>query len=326
MKILVISAGGTICCKNENQIIKTGEKAYELLLANLKNETAEFSFLNAADIPSENNDGQRISQIVNSVIDNMPGYDGVILLHGTDTLQYTSAALSYACGSGCKSVVIVSADYVLADRRTNGFENFNCAVHFITENRAAGVFVVYKNKNEVCAVHRASRLLCHSDYSSCIYSAAGQIYAKFENGAFVKNKNYAAVPDEAAPFGKIQLSKYSGEIAVVYARPGLKYPKAGENTRCALIRAYHSGTLPSTDESFINFINSLQERQIPCFLSGGSGSVYESSAKFGKMGIIALPAMAFPAQYMKLWLSLSGGRNLPESMPLSVGEDKITNL
>lgn len=326
MKILVISCGGTICCKKENGIIRPGENAFALLIENTKCRAADFSFLDCGDIPSENSNGLRISHIVNTVLGNTGGFDGVILLHGTDTLQYTAAALSYACGASCAPVLVVSADYVLKDSRTNGYENFACAVQFIAKNGGRGVFVPYKNSGAAPAVHRASRLLCHMDYSAALFSLAGQVYGRFQNGVFKKNDGYRALEDEAPPFGRLSLCEYSDKLFVLHARPGLQYPEIPEGVQAVLVRAYHSGTLPHKDKSFLRFAAALRERQILCFLSGGGGSVYESAEKFGEAGIMPLPAMAFPAQVMKLWLTLAAGRNAAEAMPLSIGEDKIPNF
>ena len=62
------------------------------------------------------------------------GVDGIILTHGTDTLAYTSAALSFILKDLPVPVILVgaqrSSDRPSSDSRTN----LACAVNFITHS------------------------------------------------------------------------------------------------------------------------------------------------------------------------------------------------
>ncbi len=325
MKILVISSGGTICCNKENAVITPTESidAYNALTSNCRADEIEFYFEDLGSVPSENNNGARIAGIANAVTAAIEkDYDGIILLHGTDTLQYTAAATAFVCGCNTIPVIIVSSNYILADSRTNGFDNFNSAVDFIINKRGCGVFVAYKNTgDDATTIHRASRLLSHKDYDDALYSIRGQYYGKYEGGIFISNPAYREKEDETAPFGRIHLNETSDNIMVIQALPGLIYPKTGENTKAVLIRGYHSGTLPK--DGLIPFLADLKAHHIPCFLSGHGSETYESAAAFGENGIINLPTAAFPAQYMKLWLAQEAGLNLEKTMATSLGGDII---
>ena len=54
-------------------------------------------------------------------------YDGIIITHGTDTLQYTSAMLGYMFDDVSIPIVLVSSNYVLEDKRANGLINLSKA-------------------------------------------------------------------------------------------------------------------------------------------------------------------------------------------------------
>ncbi len=325
MKILVISSGGTICCNKENTVITPTESigTYNALTENCGADGIEFYFEDLGSVPSENNNGFRIAKIANGVtaaIDK--GYGGIILLHGTDTLQYTAAAIAFACGRNTIPVILVSSNYILADSRTNGFDNFNAAVDFIMNKRGRGVFVAYKNTGDgTTTIHRASRLLSHKDYDDALYSIQGQYYGKYDGGKFTSNPAYREKEDETAPFGKIHLHETSDGIMVMHAFPGLIYHKTGANTKAVLIRGYHSGTLPK--DGLMPFLDDIKAHNIPCFLSGHGDETYESAADFSENGIINLPTAAFPAQYMKLWLAQDAGLNLENTMAASLGGDII---
>ena len=58
-------------------------------------------------------------------------YDGIIVTHGTDTLPYSAAALSYALGNNCIPVCLVSSNYPIEDERANGVDNLHGAIRLI---------------------------------------------------------------------------------------------------------------------------------------------------------------------------------------------------
>jgi len=60
-------------------------------------------------------------------------YDGIIITHGTDTLAYTAAALSFYFNAIKIPILLVSSDYPLDDSKANGLDNFMCAVEFIRQ-------------------------------------------------------------------------------------------------------------------------------------------------------------------------------------------------
>ena len=100
-------------------------------------------------------------------------YDGIIVTHGTDTLPYSAAALSYALGNDCIPVCIVSSNYPISDERANGIDNLHGAIRLMESGYTTGetgnddkdagihcgVFVSYRNHDGVIYIHRASRLL-----------------------------------------------------------------------------------------------------------------------------------------------------------------------
>lgn len=78
----------------------------------------------------------------------MNSYDGIVVTHGTDTLQYTSAFLAYIFDGLNVPIVLVSANYPLDDSRSNGFENFVGAIDFIKSGSGNGV--LFRIKTQIC--------------------------------------------------------------------------------------------------------------------------------------------------------------------------------
>ena len=85
-------------------------------------------------------------------------YDGVIITHGTDTLNFTANLFSQIFCDIKIPLVIVSALYPLDDDRSRGVENFAGAVTFIESVDYGGVFVSFENFSENCKIHLASKI------------------------------------------------------------------------------------------------------------------------------------------------------------------------
>ncbi len=318
MKILVVFTGGTIGSSANNGVIIPNSESKRALIQNYNNkdgiifeETEPYFAL------SENSTGENLTKLVNCVYDNIDAYDGIIIAHGTDTLQYSGCAISFALGSNTVPVVLVSANYPLNDKRSNGNNNFKAAVEFIKSKGGKGVFVCYKNSNGITYIHRAARAMAHYEYSDDLFSIKNQYYGIMENGNFIKNEKYRAKKDEIKPFGKINLNKHS-EIKTIYSAVGENFEHNYNNIY--LVKTYHSGTLPTADKSFIDFAKS--DNQI--FISGfDKCSVYESAVIYKDLGLNILPVSTFISSYIKLWLAKSKGLPLNEIMQKSLGEDIV---
>ena len=328
MKILVIFTGGTIGSSANNRVISPNEENTRLLLEMYKNEYgADTQFVTAQPYYtlSENNTGKTLSQLISFVCNKMnDDYSGIIVTHGTDTLQFSAAALSYALGSDCKPVMLISSNFVLTDNRANGLSNFSAAFDFIKGGYGKGVFVPYKNSDGAVYIHRASRLLPHSELSDDVFSIKNQYYGSYNGKNFIKNSDYTAGKDEVKPFGKALLSDFSSELMVIQPYVGFEYPKIHKNTKAVLIKTYHSGTICTDCREFFDFAAELKQKNIPCYICGAENrDIYESAKAYKEFGFTILPPSAFIAQFIKLWLSLETGIDFSIICNKSLGEDLL---
>ncbi len=87
------------------------------------------------------------------------GVDGIILTHGTDTMSYTAAALSFALENVPIPVIIVGAQRS-SDRGSSDAEmNLVCASHFIANTKFAGVAICMHDgmSDTKCAINPAAK-------------------------------------------------------------------------------------------------------------------------------------------------------------------------
>lgn len=73
-------------------------------------------------------------------------YDGFVITHGTDTMAYTAAALSYMIQDSPKPVVITGSQKTLAAADTDARVNLLDAFVFACDSRANGVHLIFDNK------------------------------------------------------------------------------------------------------------------------------------------------------------------------------------
>ncbi|KAJ8259530.1 hypothetical protein GJAV_G00170390 [Gymnothorax javanicus] len=66
---------------------------------------------------------QHWCDIVDKIEEHAGSYDGFVILHGTDTMAYTSSALSFLMKDFCKPVVLTGAQRTLFEPRSDAVEN-----------------------------------------------------------------------------------------------------------------------------------------------------------------------------------------------------------
>lgn len=109
MKILIITTGGTIGQeKDENHVsISTDiDHSMDFFTSDLIPKDIEFAFENLYNCDSSNVTPSHWTKIVKCLMENHDNYDGFIITHGTNTLDYTCAALTFMLETFNKPVVL----------------------------------------------------------------------------------------------------------------------------------------------------------------------------------------------------------------------------
>ncbi len=340
MKIKVIFTGGTIGSSvgNDGYIAPNEAQPYKLI--NMYQEiygTEDVTFFMEEPyrILSENLDSTHVNQLIDTVERALceADFDGIIITHGTDTLQYGAGILGYVFGTETIPVVLVSSDFPLEDQRANGCINFACAVDFIKNQRGKGVFVSYCNKHETPKIHRATRLMAHQQYLADVCSVNGEIYGSYSDlnigKSYFKNSlysfeksNYKSICELQRAEGIPHLSENGSAILWIRPYVGMVYPEVIDRYKAILLDSYHSGTIGISDD-LQNFMEGAKEKKIPVFLTGLSSdeSAYETVGMYREMGIEVLPEISNIAAYCKLWLALSLDLDVKVVMHACVAED-----
>ena len=121
MKILIISTGGTIASKKDDNIhLDAPFKAVHFADENLI-KGVELSFSCPYTILSENMDFSHLQSLVDEIKES--DSDNIIILHGSDTLAFTSSFIANLFWD--KNIVLTASDKPIVDISANGISNFN---------------------------------------------------------------------------------------------------------------------------------------------------------------------------------------------------------
>lgn len=326
MKIGVIFTGGTIGSQQGASGIAPTPSASQMLLqsyAARTGDTYEFPTTEPYSILSEQLTFSHIGLLAYRIKEKMEEWDGVIVTHGTDSLQYTGAALGYIFGLSSKPVVLVSANYPLEDPRSNGLDNFCAAVAFLrTVPGVTGVFVAYRNRGEDTRIYRATRLLAHLALDDLVYSKDGTVAMVDEAGKVALSADYAERPDEQAVMSPDALVATEGRILRLFVYPGMRCPDL-EGVAAVLLESYHSGTAPTKALPLRMLAKKAAQAGIPVILVGvpAGGTAYETGNAYSALGILCAHPIAPIAAYLKLSLILANGRDPIHALSMPLGGD-----
>lgn len=221
-KILLIGTGGTIASQKSDDGLKPSLSSNQLL----KYVQGVFTFADIDTIELFNIDSTNMHPkhwliISNCIKNNYIKYDGFVICHGTDTMAYTAAALSYLIQNSKKPVVITGAqkpiDMDVTDAKTNLYDS----ILFASSQKAYGINIVFDGK-VICGTRaRKERSKSYNAFSSI-------------------NFPYLAVIQDHRIFFYIDDKKHNNENIVFYDKL---------NTRIGLLKL-----IPSMDAQLLKFM------------------------------------------------------------------------
>lgn len=210
-KILTVGLGGTIGSVKTDSI---GLDSNNLkILDYVQRNGVEFEGASPFSVLSENMSIELWRRLIDflSGVD-FSAYDGVIILHGSDTLAFTSSLIANAFPD--ESIVFVASDKPIEDENANGIANFNRAVDCIL-NGNRGVFVSYDG-------------LFHGDLVSSINA----------------EERLTSIDKTQAPLNKKEI--FDKSILIINSYVGVDINNYNlQNVDAVLVGMYHSATVPN---------------------------------------------------------------------------------
>lgn len=222
-KILLISTGGTIASKID---YRTGGVTPALTAAELNATVPELSKIANIDTEvlfseySENLLPEHWKVIAEKIDMNVRSeYKGIIIAHGTDTMQYTAAALSFSL-SGIPIPVALVGSQRSSDRPSSDAAlNLISAVRFLVECNMGGIYVVMHNSSsdDDVACHWGTRVRKNHTSKRDAFQTIGNTPAFIvKKDRIEKNPQFNIIKKDYVP--KINFDTH---VALVKYYPGL---------------------------------------------------------------------------------------------------------
>lgn len=166
-KILIIGTGGTIASKKGINGL-TPQISSDELLKYIPDyiKFAKVDNIDLLNLDSTNMQPKHWITLAGYIEENYDKYDGFVICHGTDTMAYTAAALSYMVQNSYKPIVITGAqrpiDMDITDAKTNLLDS----IIFASSDKAYGVNIVFDGK-VICGTRaRKERTKSYNAFSS----------------------------------------------------------------------------------------------------------------------------------------------------------------
>lgn len=294
MTICVIHTGGTIgmAPSPEGFAPKTGIVEAELdRLQRIGAIEADFTVVTASPlIDSANTTSADWNWIMAQIAAHHDDCAGFVVTHGTDTLAFTAAALSFGLKGLRKPVVITGAMLPLTEEGSDGSDNLRDAFR-AAEQAAPGVWVQFAGK----LLHGARVRKSHS----------------------VAFDAFNASPTDAAPLRAaetLSIFEYGDATALIAAvAPGMNaslISYAVEQAAGIVLRCYGSGTVPE-GLGLRKAMLQARDTGVPvlavsqCAEGGISLGTYAAGAMLAQTGAIDGRDMTVEAAYAKLLHALS---------------------
>ena len=319
--ILLVFTGGTIGSQLENGTIDTDSTAGFKLIRLFQQHHPEpdrvsFKTLQPVQILSENLHPEIWRTVIAAIeAEDLSAFDGIIVTHGTDTLAFTAAVLGIYFHAINIPLMLVSSNYPLDNPKANGLPNFICAVDFMRQRHADGVFVPYQNPGQSMQVHIGTRLHSCLPLSGDFISVQNKPYCRYDHGEFTPLHE---LPEKQA--ATIILKNKFARILLIKPYPGLDYSHFNlDNIDAILHDLYHSGTACVTDQwgkqhSLIEFSVQCQQRGVPLYLAPAikTADAYSSTRQLLAHGAKMVWNSSLETVYAKLCLAYAGDINSNE--------------
>lgn len=168
--ILMISTGGTIASTLSEKGLTPHLSSKELLeyVPGISS-ICHVDTLQLCNIDSTNMTPSVWLDLARAIRDNYDKYDGFVITHGTDTMAYTAAALSYLIQNSTKPIVITGAQRPIHMEITDSKANLYDSFIYASSDIACGVQIVFYGRVIIGTRARKTHTKSFHTFSSINY-------------------------------------------------------------------------------------------------------------------------------------------------------------
>lgn len=315
MKIYIAYTGGTIgMVPSEHGLVPDAAFAEQLAgtLGQFKEYDHEFVVEGYETLIDSSNASPKDWQIIARDIESKwNDFDAFIVLHGTDTMAYTSSALSYMIAPSKKPIIVTGSQVPMFHARTDGLNNVLGAIS-ACEQQVKGVFLFF-----------AGRLI-EGDRAHKSHTQDWQAFSSPNKPEFgVLGIDWAWRDSSFAqllikPPMKFRIPDMEeGAVTVLPVFPGVQAEHwqglLNDKVKGAVLLSYGAGNAPDKDPALLSVLKKASDRGVVIVNVSqcGAGSVdagaYAAGVSLIKCGVVSGKDSTFEAAFARLHLLIGLG-------------------
>jgi len=327
-RVVIMSTGGTIASRVD---YRTGAVRSALSASDLYGVVPELSDVAQVDteivfsLYSENITQKHWSELAQTVAKRIEqGVDGIVIAHGTDTMAYTSAALSFALQNLPVPVILVGA------QRSSDRPSSDAATNLIGAVKAAGeapfaevALAMHDTVSDTAiAIHRGTKVRkCHTSRRDTFKSINGFPIAKVKDQQVTMQTDHYQRRDAKKTL--VLKPNFSEKVALVKFYPGLDsaiidfYVEKGfkgillEGSGLGHVSKYCFNAIKKADEKGVVVALASQ-----CIWGRVNMNVYDTGRDLLSFGVIPLDDMFAETGLVKLMWVLGQTSDVQEAKRL----------
>ncbi len=333
VSILLIYTGGTIGMVKD---YKTGAlKAFNFnkLLKHIPELHQLDCNINAVSfdkpIDSSNMNTEHWKMIASIIEDNYENYNGFVVLHGSDTMSYTSSALSFMLENLSKPVIFTGSQLPIGDLRTDAKENLITAIEIaaLQEDKKPVI-------QEVCLyfeykLYRANRTTkVNTEHFKAFSSLNYPVLV--ESGVYLKVNKNVLLRRERVKSLLVQ-KEMDNNVVILKLFPGLnKYTLESiintPNLKALILETFGAGNAPTEDWLFLELKKAIKKGIYIVNVTQCSGGAvimgqYETSEHLERLQVINGKDITTESAVAKLMYML--GKKVPKDSFKAMFEDSL---
>lgn len=169
-------------------------------------------------------------------------YDGFVICHGTDTLAYTAAALSYLIQNSPKPIVLTGAQKPIGLEITDAKANLRDSILYAADADSCNVQVVFDGKVILGTRAKKTKTLSYAAFSSINFP----YLATIQDGRIIRY-----LPAEKCPGPAVFYDKLNPKVFLLKLTPGISPALLSDIFQlydCIIIESFGVGGIPDSLE------------------------------------------------------------------------------
>lgn len=242
-KILMIGTGGTIASQISQDGLRPALSSEQLLSFVPKvSEFCKVDCMQLFSLDSTNIRPENWVALARTVQEHYERYDGFVISHGTDTMAYTAAALSYLIQGAKKPVVLTGAQKPISFDSTDSKVNLTDAFLCAASDHLHGIMIVFNGK--VIEGTRAckTRSKSYEAFSSINYPCLAVV----QDGRLLQ---YIETGFSEAPVFYDRLNERVGLLKLIPGVPSSLAAYMLEHNDALILESFGVGGVPSYPEA-----------------------------------------------------------------------------